>query len=295
MTGAYLRDVLRKEYLKADVSSLIAPGAADAVNDVIDKIDANFLSDEDRNQLKSLMNALQGVQGFAKDEQITIHYLTKLAAVRGNQQRREEPVRAFVSLCNKYLQDKMFTFDSAKAEIGLFYVPEARKSDTDEAKSHDGTFDRIPLEWLSSGEKQIVSLFSHIYLSGARSYFIIIDEPELSISVAWQQRFLQDLIDTQMCEGLIAVTHSPFIFENRLADCAQPVTAITRPFIPTLPPPRPLQKQLQSGGWAGRKNFEKIECNVGSRWERRSYDVCRSTQGCDYYRSGPIQRFSHEL
>jgi hypothetical protein len=69
---------------------------------------------------------------------------------------------------------------------------------------------------LSSGEKQIVSLFSHIYFSGDKNYFVIIDEPELSLSVPWQQRFLPDIIDTKRCTGLIAVTHSPFIWENTL-------------------------------------------------------------------------------
>jgi predicted ATPase len=69
---------------------------------------------------------------------------------------------------------------------------------------------------LSSGEKQIISLFSHIYLSGAPGYIVIIDEPELSLSVPWQKRFLPDILDTSRCNGLIAVTHSPFIYDNKL-------------------------------------------------------------------------------
>jgi hypothetical protein len=41
----------------------------------------------------------------------------------------------------------------------------------------------LAMRTLSSGEKQIVSLFSHLYLSGQQLFFVIIDEPELSLSV----------------------------------------------------------------------------------------------------------------
>ena len=74
---------------------------------------------------------------------------------------------------------------------------------------------------LSSGEKQIVSLFSHIYLSNLENYIIIIDEPELSLSVTWQKRFLADIAKNEKCLGLISVTHSPFIFQNELETYAR--------------------------------------------------------------------------
>ena len=44
----------------------------------------------------------------------------------------------------------------------------------------------------------------------------MIDEPELSLSVPWQKRFLVDIHNANFCEGIVAVTHSPFIFENEL-------------------------------------------------------------------------------
>ena len=44
----------------------------------------------------------------------------------------------------------------------------------------------------------------------------MIDEPELSLSVPWQRQFLVDIKQGDFCSGLIAVTHSPFIYENDL-------------------------------------------------------------------------------
>ena len=64
---------------------------------------------------------------------------------------------------------------------------------------------RINQNDLSSGEKQIVSLFSHLYLSGKERYFVLIDEPELSLSVPWQRRFLEDIRGGHFCAGLVAV------------------------------------------------------------------------------------------
>jgi predicted ATPase len=75
---------------------------------------------------------------------------------------------------------------------------------------------RLTLRDLSSGEKQIVSLFSHIYLSGASGYYFIIDEPELSLSVPWQEKLIPDILKTGLCKGIVTATHSPFIYHNQL-------------------------------------------------------------------------------
>jgi predicted ATPase len=82
---------------------------------------------------------------------------------------------------------------------------------------------KIDLRELSSGEKQIVSLFSHLYLSGNKRFFVLIDEPELSLSVPWQRRFLIDVINGEFCAGLVAVTHSPFIYDNQLKKYAHSI------------------------------------------------------------------------
>ena len=55
-----------------------------------------------------------------------------------------------------------------------------------------------------------------MYLENINEYFIIIDEPELSLSVEWQRHFLEDISKGNFCKGLFAVTHSPFIFDNSL-------------------------------------------------------------------------------
>ena len=76
------------------------------------------------------------------------------------------------------------------------------------------TTEIVGLSQLSSGEKQIVSLFSRLYLENNKETIVIIDEPELSLSIKWQSMLLPDIIRSGNCKLLLTVTHSPFIFDN---------------------------------------------------------------------------------
>lgn len=69
-----------------------------------------------------------------------------------------------------------------------------------------------PINDLSSGEKQIVTVLAYLaYLAGTNSIFLI-DEPELSLHISWQAGLLAALKSVQPsgCQ-LIMATHSPEI------------------------------------------------------------------------------------
>lgn len=80
--------------------------------------------------------------------------------------------------------------------------------------------EEVLLNQLSSGEKQIVSLFSKIYLEQSTNYVVLFDEPELSLSIFWQQKLLPDIMNSNKCSFLVTVTHSPFIYDNILSQYA---------------------------------------------------------------------------
>lgn len=115
-------------------------------------------------------------------------------------------MQGFVSVCNGYLINKKLIYDNVNASIRLI-------------RNHDEA--PLELEMLSSGEKQILGVMSEIYLGSAKSYALIFDEPELSLSVEWQKNLLPDIIKSEKCQLLVAATHSPFIFENQLDSCAR--------------------------------------------------------------------------
>lgn len=70
---------------------------------------------------------------------------------------------------------------------------------------------------LSSGEQHELVLFYELLFKVSPNTLILIDEPELSLHVAWQQQFLQDLKEVTDLTGLdvLIATHSPQIIHDR--------------------------------------------------------------------------------
>jgi len=62
-----------------------------------------------------------------------------------------------------------------------------------EILGYDG--DALSPQALSSGEKQLLTMFCHIVCVSDRTAIFIIDEPELSLNVKWQRRLVQSLLD----------------------------------------------------------------------------------------------------
>ena len=125
-------------------------------------------------------------------------YLNKLVKIYDSQRAIDEKLSKFVKVCTKYLAGKKVVYDEVNLSVCVF----------------DVNGDEIDFDDLSSGEKQIVSIFSKVYLDVMTSCIFIIDEPELSLSIAWQKEFLIDIYNSGKVGLLIATTHSPFIFKN---------------------------------------------------------------------------------
>lgn len=70
---------------------------------------------------------------------------------------------------------------------------------------------------LSSGEQHELVLFYELLFKVAPGSLILIDEPEISLHVAWQMDFLKDLKDiTEVADlDVLIATHSPDIIGNR--------------------------------------------------------------------------------
>lgn len=141
--------------------------------------------------------------------------LQKLVELYENQKELDNSVKIFRDVCNKYLINKKVFYDESAIKI---YI-----------KSNITNSD-IALSKLSSGEKQIISIFSKIYLSEIDTRFIVLfDEPELSLSMKWQKQLLPDIINSKKCDFLLAVTHSPFIFDNDLDQYAVGLNEYIKP------------------------------------------------------------------
>jgi len=151
---------------------------------------------------------------YPESDNLLVYFLSKLVEVYAEQKEIDIYTDKFVEVCNKYLEQTALIYDKSNVDI---YV-HSNKSGS-----------KIELNALSSGEQQIVSLFSKIHLNSNKSFIVLFDEPELSLSIFWQMSLLPDIVESDKCKLLIAVTHSPFIYDNKLKNKAKNLSDFITP------------------------------------------------------------------
>lgn len=74
----------------------------------------------------------------------------------------------------------------------------------------------IPLSGLSSGEQHELVLFYQLLFKTIPNSLLLIDEPEISLHITWQNHFIEDLRDVIKLNNFYAIiaTHSPDIINN---------------------------------------------------------------------------------
>ena len=164
------------------------------------KIVLDRLGDEINVETKNgILNLIKSNRINDDNHLYLLNFLNKLNDNYVKQKQFDDKINKFVSTCNKYFNDKEFIYNPSDLTIKI-YMKDGKNT--------------VALTDLSSGEKQIVSLFSKLYIESDKKSIVIIDEPELSLSIRWQQMLLPDIMRSENCNFLITVTHSPFVFEN---------------------------------------------------------------------------------
>lgn len=155
-------------------------------NKIVSMLDENTILDDNYHQyLLSIISELTNI--YEKNKQI------------------DDNLENFKNVCNTYLVNKSVEYDKFKIECKV---------------EQDDTKQAIMLKYLSSGEKQIISLFSKLYLNTEEKNIILFDEPELSLSILWQKKLVPDIINSKRCSFMAIITHSPFIFDNEFRERA---------------------------------------------------------------------------
>jgi ABC-type lipoprotein export system ATPase subunit len=130
-----------------------------------------------------------------------INFLSNLIKIYDQQKALDNSIKNFANVCNGYLKGKNVIYNESKVSINVVQIKNIQE---------------IDLKNLSSGEKQIISLFAKIFLEPSKELIVLFDEPELSLSIEWQKKLLPDVLKSNKCNLLLTVTHSPFIFDNEL-------------------------------------------------------------------------------
>jgi predicted ATPase len=208
LSNGYIADIVEQKYKEVDVK-IIQDSSQETIKDVLDQIGEDILSPQNKIHISESIQEVKDGKPLDETVKAICHYFIKLLNFHQNLRNKERKLTTFFKVCNQYLVDKEFIYESVDFNYSI-----KLKANLEEK------YQNVQLRDLSSGEKQIVSLFNQLYLSNDSEFFVLIDEPELSLSIEWQHEFLMDIKNGENCSGLIAVTHSPFIYENNLKEYA---------------------------------------------------------------------------
>lgn len=225
-----MEDVLKEiSNITNTISQSFITGYAEASGDMIRQLLKNDIHDKhaltcDQNQMKIVLARIGNNLSEEEKDQILkmvdsksqelldntylVYFLEQLLSIYKKQERYDSAIKDFCNVCNKYLQEKQFVYDESNVSLRIFRKINEQLIQNDE--------NEVLLKHLSSGEKQIVSIFAHVYLNVDKRFIILLDEPELSLSIFWQENLIPDLIASNKCDFIMAVTHSPFIFGEGL-------------------------------------------------------------------------------
>lgn len=198
MTGVLLKQYLNSNFLELDDYKIEENKLSIALARIGDEIES-----EDKQRIIELVNS---TDIYNPENRYLLNLIRNLIDSYERQNTYDEQIKKFVSTCNKYLNGKKYVYDESNVELGIY---------------KEGTKRNISVQNLSSGEKQIISVFFKLYIEKNENCIVLFDEPELSLSIMWQNMFLPDVVNSGKCTSLIAVTHSPFIFENEFDQFAR--------------------------------------------------------------------------
>lgn len=82
---------------------------------------------------------------------------------------------------------------------------------------------------LSSGEKQMLIILLTVLTENKEPYVLLMDEPEISLHVEWQQRLIALIRQLNPRVQIVLTTHSPAMIMNGWMDDVTDVADITLP------------------------------------------------------------------
>jgi len=150
--------------------------------------------------VEALKNYQKTKEGLLVDDILPLSLLRRTQHIvelstKAEQEKKEifKPVNTYIEILSNFIEDKLFEFEpSLSSEIIV------TKGET-----------KLPLEQLSSGEKQLFILLTEALLQKGQPYVFIADEPELSLHIGWQRQILSSIGMLNPNSQIVVATHSP--------------------------------------------------------------------------------------
>lgn len=107
-------------------------------------------------------------------------------------------------------------------QVNSFFAETKKSIDIDKEKNtiifKAVSGETLQLSDLSAGEKQLLYLLLTVFLMDEKPAILLLDEPELSLHITWQEKLLEALRRLNPSCQIIMTTHSPSIFVNGWRD-----------------------------------------------------------------------------
>lgn len=116
-----------------------------------------------------------------------------------------------------YRENKNNSFDYSNVYKMEDFITQEEKNDGYLLAIRHANNDQIVIfDNLSSGEQQLLLMFSRIISNIAHGDVMLIDEPEVSMHIEWQQKlpYLFDMISEEYRASFVVATHSPIIINS---------------------------------------------------------------------------------
>lgn len=176
---------------------------------------------------KSIKNKLEDIER-KREELISVGLLEREKESQFSNSSIEDINESNKTALSLYTDDtakKLSVFDELAEKIELFKnIINSRFQYKQMFISKDGGIKFItddgqdlPLESLSSGEQHELVLFYEFLFNVIPNSTVLIDEPEISLHIAWQNQFLKDLqaVTANAKFDVLLATHSPQIISDR--------------------------------------------------------------------------------
>lgn len=157
-------------------------------------------SDSKKKSNSPLLNRLLSVVLQNLDHMSFFNYRMIPLNYPSETRRVSQRIEMFFDVVNSFFAETKKAIDIDKQKNTLIFVEK------------DGNI--LQLNDLSAGEKQLLYLLLTVFLMDEKPAILLLDEPELSLHITWQEKLIDALRHLNPVCQIITTTHSPSIFVN---------------------------------------------------------------------------------
>jgi predicted ATPase len=187
---------------KSLYSLLIEFSVQSRVEKRINQVYEDLLKNISNKDFSSIKEAL--MENSDVDELIKLEKIKKEITYSKNN-LKEKPINSFMSILNSFFREtnrEFFINKDGFLNLRCNY-PDNK---------------HLIIEWysLSMGEKNLLSLLLLVFLNRQKEVLFLLDEPDLSMHISWQKRFIKTIAHLSPKSKFIISTHSPAMIDNSL-------------------------------------------------------------------------------